>query len=170
MKRFIDRFISTMIIGGGYLAGCIIALMSVMVTYEVIVRYAFNSPTSWSVELTNYSLPLMTFLGAAYCLYRRRHIQVVLLVDKLSGRARALLEAIASLLGLLFTLTLLWKGSQWVLDTYRIGEVSSTVLLFPQWIIRLAFPLGMLLLSAQFLKDLMAACRRSVQSHPAVNS
>src|SRR4030043_1039990 len=100
MKRIIDQFISYMIIGGGYLAGGIIALMSVMVTYEVIVRYAFNSPTSWSVELTNYALPLMTFLGAAYCLYERRHIQVVLLVDKLSGRARVLLEAIASLLGL----------------------------------------------------------------------
>ncbi len=170
MKRIIDQFISYIIIGGGYLAGGIIAIMSVMVVYEVIVRYVFNSPTSWSVELTNYSLPLMTFLGAAYCLYRQRHIQVVLVVDKLSGRARALMDAIASLIGLLFSLTLLWKGGQWVLDTYRVGEVSSTVLLFPQWIVRLFFPLGMLLLSFQFLKDLVAACRQSVQSHPTVNS
>jgi C4-dicarboxylate transporter DctQ subunit len=169
MKRFIDQIISTMIIGGGYLAGGIIALMAVMVTYEVIVRAAFNSPTSWSVELTNYSLPLMTFLGAAYCLRVRRHIRVVLLVDKLSGRGQTLLEVITSLLGLLFSLTLLWKGSQWVLDTYRTGEVSSSVLFFPQWIVRLAFPLGMLLLSIQFLKDFIAAWR-SVQSHSTVNS
>ena len=170
MKRFIDQFISTMNIGGGYLAGGIIALISVMVFYEVIVRYVFNSPTSWSVELTSYSLPLMTFLGAAYVLDRRRHIRVVLLVDKLSGRAQALLEAIASLIGLLFSLTLLWKGGQWVLDTYRIGEVSSTVLLFPQWIVRLPFPMGMLLLSIQFLKDLVAAYRRAIQSLPTVDS
>ena len=170
MKRFIDQLISTMNIGGGYLAGGIIALISVMVFYEVIVRYVFNSPTSWSVELTSYSLPLMTFLGAAYVLDRRRHIRVVLLVDKLSGRTKALLEAIASLIGLLFSLTLLWKGGQWVLDTYRVGEVSSTVLLFPQWIVRLPFPMGMLLLSIQFLKDLVAAYRRSIQSLPTVDS
>jgi C4-dicarboxylate transporter, DctQ subunit len=170
MKRFINQFISTIIIGGGYVAGGLIALMSAIVTYEVIVRYVFNSPTSWSVELTNYSLPIMTLLGAAYCLYIRRHIRVVLLVDKLSGRAQVLLEAVASLIGLLFSLTLLWKSGQWVLDTYQVGEVSSTVLMFPQWIVRLSFPLGMFLLSVQFLKDLMVACRRSIQSNPIGNS
>ena len=46
------------------LAGLSMTVMVVLTTYQVIVRYIFNSPSTWSEELVGYLFGWSTMLGA----------------------------------------------------------------------------------------------------------
>ena len=49
-------------------ATLIFVAMMLVVCAEVLLRYGFNSPISWVVEISEYALLWITFLGAAWVL------------------------------------------------------------------------------------------------------
>ena len=54
-----DRMIDAL----AYFAALLIGAMALYVSYDVVARYFFNAPTSWSNDLTEYSLVWATFLA-----------------------------------------------------------------------------------------------------------
>ena len=54
-----------------YMMGIFMATLVIITFGEVVLRYVFNSPTSWSSELARFILMWMTFTGASiatrYC-------------------------------------------------------------------------------------------------------
>ena len=55
------------------LAGLSMTVMVVLTTYQVIVRYIFNSPSTWSEELVGYLFGWSTMLGATIVSGERPH-------------------------------------------------------------------------------------------------
>ena len=47
------------------LAGCFLLIIAFATTYEVISRYAFNSPTSWTLDLSVYMLIWFAYASIA---------------------------------------------------------------------------------------------------------
>jgi len=142
---------------GGWLAGIFILLMSLIVFYEVVSRYVFNSPTIWSLEITEYLVVLAGFTGAAYVLKENRHIVVDVLTSMLVEKTRTALQVVVSLLMLTFSIMLFWFGLQVLLTSLVRHEVSYSLLRFPMWVPKLAIPLGMFLLTLQTLKLLITS-------------
>ena len=56
--------------------------MVVLTTYQVIVRYIFNSPSTWSEELVGYLFGRSTMLGATIVSGERGHMNIPVLVDR----------------------------------------------------------------------------------------
>ena len=54
-----------------YMMGIFMTVLVIITFGEVVLRYVFNSPTSWSSELARFILMWMTFTGASiatrYC-------------------------------------------------------------------------------------------------------
>ena len=50
------------------------------------MRYFLNRPLVWVLELTEYALLWVTFLGAAWLLRQGGHVQVDVIVDFMSRR------------------------------------------------------------------------------------
>lgn len=57
---------------------------------QVLARYVFNVPFSWTEELARFLFMWLVFLGASQALRRHEHIAVGLLVDRLPLRLRQL--------------------------------------------------------------------------------
>ena len=70
---------------------CQIILFAAMVivgTYQILVRYLFNRPSTVSEELLTYAFAWLSLLGAAYMFGKRGHMRMGFMSDKLNRSVR----------------------------------------------------------------------------------
>jgi len=72
----------------GLISTCLVAAMLAIICYDVLLRYAFNAPTTWANELSVYLLAGITFLGLAHAHAERAHVRVDIVLDRLPASLR----------------------------------------------------------------------------------
>ena len=72
MKPLFDRMVSLCAL----LAGGLIVVVCAVTFYEVVARYVFNAPTTWSLDISIYAMFWACFLGGAYTLREGGHVAV----------------------------------------------------------------------------------------------
>lgn len=88
------------------------ALMVVIGSYQIITRYFFNAPSTFSEELLTYSFTWMSLLASAYVFGKRDHMRMGFIADKIHGNPKKVLDVCIELLILVFSLAaLVWGGS-----------------------------------------------------------
>ncbi len=121
IRKSIDRIIY----------GVLTVLMAVMVInvlWQVLSRYIFTSPSSWTEELARYLLIWIGLLGAGYVTGKKLHLAIDLLPSKLTGiRARRLNIAINVLVALFAFFVLIWGGLNLVYITYVLEQPSPAL-------------------------------------------
>ena len=75
-EKFIDYI--------AWLSAWLFCVAGFMLSYEVIARYFFLSPTIWAAELSQISLIYGTLLAMPWALKARKHIQINLVINQLS--------------------------------------------------------------------------------------
>lgn len=145
------RVINFLSEASGYISGFLILASSLIIIYQVLIRYFIGASTIWQTELSIYLLIFATFVGAAYGLKHDSHVGIDIVSEMLSPKLRAILKIITSFASMILTIILAWKG--WVMwhEAWTNGWHSSTVwgppLSYPYFIL----PLGMSLVTLQFL-------------------
>jgi len=135
------------------LAGVLIIFMMLSVAAEVVMRYFFNRPIIWMLEINEYGLLWATFLSAAWVLKNDQHIKVDVVIERLSPRPHAMLGAINSILGAIACGALVWFSTQSSWDHYIRGAYNpGSILETPTAYVLAIIPLAGLLLSIQFLR------------------
>ncbi|WP_236037044.1 TRAP transporter small permease subunit [Marinomonas vulgaris] len=86
--------------------------------YEVIMRYVFNSPTTWVHETASFLGGCLFVYGGAYALSINKHVRVVLIYDQVSDRTRRWLNVFHHIMGLIFSALLSWAAYQMVQDSW----------------------------------------------------
>lgn len=124
-------------------------IIMLITVYEVIVRYVFNAPTVWTLEISQYLMLIGAFLAAAYTLEVGGHIKVDFLVERLSPGKRRIVNIISSLLGIIFFAALVWKSTELAWFTFKFGLRSMTMLAVPLFPIYVIMPIGSFLLLLQ---------------------
>jgi TRAP-type C4-dicarboxylate transport system permease small subunit len=128
-----------------------IVLSSLILTYEVVMRYLLKIPTIWEIEAAVYLGVLATFMGAAYGLKDGAHINIDVVIRVLHPRTRRRLERFTSFLALVFCAYVAYKGWEMFWEAFSKGWRSESVWGPPLAAPYLFLPLGMTLLSLQFL-------------------
>lgn len=150
LVRGIDR-ISAL---SGFVAALALAAMTGIVCYEVGSRYLFNEPTTWVTEIGTYLFVAVVFLGLAVAQRENAHIQVEVLVDRLSQPRRDFLELIGLWLGLLFVVVSAWHMARFTFLEYVHDSRDWGLLSTPQWIPQLPITIGYVLFAAALLRDI----------------
>jgi len=131
--------------------GCaIFVFITLGVCAEVFFRYGFNSPIHWIVEISEYALLWVTFLGASWVLRQGGHVRVDILLQHLSRRALRVCGMLSAASGALVSLVLVGFGINVTWVAYLRGSFRSTGLDVPTWMIVIVIPLGSLLLVLRF--------------------
>lgn len=133
------------------LAEIALAGLMLLVFHEVIVRYIFNSPTLYSVELSEYLLIFVAFMSIGWVLKKDRHVAVTFVINFLSPKVRSWLDVFTSLLTMVFCGILVWKGGESAITAYTGDYHSSSLMNFPLWIPYSFIPLGALVLGLQYI-------------------
>ncbi len=140
----------------GIVAAALVGMAILVVCQMVVIRYFLNESTIWQTEFVTFSLVGATFIGCPYVLKLKGHVNVDLLPTYLGQRGRFILAIIANLLGLLFCLLLTWKGYELFHEALVNGWTTDTIWALPLWIPYLPLPLGIGLMSLQYLADILA--------------
>ena len=119
----------------------LVALLG-LVAHEVFVRYALNAPTQFSVEISEYLLVFISFASMGWILREDRHVRVRLVLDRLSPRVRAGVDAVVMVLLAAFAAVLVWTGGEMALTAWAGDDRSSSLLSAPLWVPHAFIPLG----------------------------
>jgi len=118
-----------------------------ILAFEVIMRRVFNSPTSWVHETSQYMFGAYFVLGGAYALVEKAHVNVDMILNRLSPRLRSLTDILTSVFFFGFCGVLVWYGGQVAWKALLIQEKSMTYLALPIYPNRIIiFIAGVLLL------------------------
>lgn len=100
-----------------------IALMVVIMLYQIILRYVFSQANSWSEELTRYLFIFNVMLAAAVAIRSNSHLQIDVFLNKMSDRTRAIFTIISTCVAIVFLLYLLYASI--TVCMYTKGNISA---------------------------------------------
>ena len=128
--RFMDIYIRAVIFlsrVAGVFAAILIGLAVFVICDMVIVRYFMNVPTIWQIDVVTYAIVAATFVGSAYVLMTRGHVNVEILPLYLGPRARYWLALFTILLSMSFCVVLFVLCTQYWYQAWSEGWHSNTV-------------------------------------------
>lgn len=124
-------------------------LASLVVVINVLLRYLFNSGIVGSEELVRYLIIGLTFIGSSTLILRNEHLTMDALVNALPARILAVVNVLASIVGIAFSVAL-FVYSISVIQNLRF--TTSVALQIPAYIPYLSIPLGALLTVVRFVQ------------------
>lgn len=142
-------------LGMGYASGLLVVVSALILTWEVLARYLFNSPSDWALELCILMLIAATFMAAGYTLAAKAHVNIEIIDAMLPAginRWRLLLAdtGAAGLCG--FVAANAWRLTA---IAWNEGWVSNSTWGAKLWIPFGFIALGMTLLTLQYLVQII---------------
>jgi len=153
-KNVIMRWIDYTSDTAGVIGAVCMIVLTVIIVFEVIMRYLFNSPTTWVGEMSIYLSMGIGFMALAYALKNDGHFPITYLTDRLTPNTRNRLKVFTDFVGFLYSTTFIFKGYEMAKFAYDMEDVSSGMMEVPLWIPWMLVPLGGLLLAMQFINKL----------------
>lgn len=147
VSLMLDRFNKLLL----QLAMAAMVLTALVLTYSVVARYFFKSPTDWQDEAAVFMLVGVTFFCTAYVQSYRGHIGIEALSSLLSPRVNAVRLFIVDAVSLVFCAFFSWKSWALFHEAYVDGQTTSSTFAPPLWIPYGMMALGMSILTAQIL-------------------
>jgi len=133
--------------------------ITLITSYEVIMRYIVKRPTIWAWDLNIQLFAALTMLGGGYALLHNAHVSVDVFVQSMTPKKRALLDLITSFFFFLGCAVLLIGGGEMAWASWTSRELMPTIWAPPYYTMRVMIPVGTFFLFLQgiavFLKNLM---------------
>ena len=138
----------------GIVAAALIALAVLVVCQMVFIRYVLNHNTIWQTDFVTWSLVAATFIGSPYLLLTRGHVNVDVLPLHLKARKRWWLALFSIVMSLAFCLLVTVLAAHFWFEAWEQRWVSDTMWRARLWIPYAAMPIGLAILSLQYVADL----------------
>jgi len=156
--------IDSITVWSGKIIAFFVVLAAVIVVVEVVLRYAFNSPTKYGLELTIFLCSILYVMGGAWVYRQNEHVSIDIFYRRWSPKTRAIIDLILLPLLIVFCGMLVWKGGMWTFQAFTTGETSLSIWAPIIWPIRLLIPLSSFLVLLQVVarvkRDLTIAFTR----------
>lgn len=149
--RIADRVIGLLIEAFGLVSGAVVAFMALSISAEVVLRALGFPAFGWTLELCEYGLLVVGFLGSPWVLRHSDHIRVDVVLRSVRPAARHRMLIVANGLAALVCAVLAWYATAAVLEAFRQGSLLFKHLVIPQWWILSILPIGVALLGLEFL-------------------
>lgn len=106
----------------------------------------------WALDVSEYSLIYLPFLGAAWLLRREGHVMIEVVTDRFRPRAQAMIHFSNSIIGGTACAIITWYGIAVTWNYYQLSYTMDTLLRPPMWLLTVIIPIGSLLLTIQFTR------------------
>ena len=135
------------------LFGGSILLLIVFLNVSSIIGSIFLKPLPGDFELTKIGVAVAIFCFLPYCQLHRQNVSAEIFTSWVNVKTRFLLDIIASILAFLFSVLLVWRMFEGMLDQ-KAYNYTTTILQFPIWITYIPVLLSLFLLVGASLMTL----------------
>jgi TRAP-type C4-dicarboxylate transport system permease small subunit len=140
---------------GASAAAVLLGAMALLVTADVAARNLGLGTVPWVIDVTEYSLPLATFLVAPWLLHRGEHVRLDAVLTALPAPAARLLDRVADLLGLAICAVFIAYGMKAVSSSAAQGSMVIKAIVFPEWWLYAPVPACFAFLAVEFVRRLL---------------
>jgi C4-dicarboxylate transporter DctQ subunit len=138
--------IESLVVGG------LATLALLFCSYNVVMRLVAPALTlDFVEEVQVYMVIWAVFLSLGTLTMMDRHVKSDFFVNMFSPKMQAAVALLADVLGLIFSVGLVYFGGVVSYQAWDFGDVSTTVLRVPLWIYFAALPVGALLMAIAYL-------------------
>jgi len=148
MPFLVSRF-ERMTLGFAWVAAWLFTLSGGMLSYEVVARYFFLSPTKWAAELSQLCLIYGTLLSMSWLLQHRRHIQINAVTARLPDPVHRVTALVTMVILIVFCAYVTFYGWTIFEDSFERGRTTGSLLDLPSWIAELPVPVFFAVLGVQ---------------------
>jgi len=134
------------------IAGFCVAFLIVGIGAEAIMRSLGIGLIKGIIDLSEYSLFLISVLAAPWLLNCNQHIRVDILIGQLRGPLRRYAERLVNVIVLVVSLVIFYYSVQVFLESWRLQEVIYREIEFPDWWVQWQIPLAMGLISLELFQ------------------
>ncbi|MGB3585301.1 MAG: TRAP transporter small permease [Tunicatimonas sp.] len=135
LRNTLDRIVRLLLV-------ILMSAIVIDVTIQVVSRYLFQSPLSFTDELAGFLLIWVGLLGSAYATGEKQHLAIDLISGGLSPQRKRQLDILINVIVVLFALGVLGVGGFWLVYTsFLFGQVSAALEL-PLGYVYLVVPLS----------------------------
>lgn len=129
-----------------------LAVMAIVIPYEVFGRYVLQKMSSWSGEVATFSLVWASMLGAAVGLRRGYQVGMTAVLEKVPPRAARLIRGLGFLFMFFFLAVMIYFGGEQAVVNY---SQRSSAMHIPMFYPYAALPLGFFLMLLFTIEDFM---------------
>lgn len=119
--------------------------------YSVFMRYVMGNSQSWATEIYTMLLVWAIFIGFSTALRDDKHIAIDMVYDKAGPLYKKIANVVTLLVGLTFSVFIIWTGMEMVLAAYS-QKIKTIDVGFPIWINYLIMPISGTLLFIRFIE------------------
>lgn len=153
VRRLLDRLLTITRAAVTGVVVVVFAAIVVVVFAQVVSRFLFNAPFSWSEELARYLQVWLIMLGSAACLRKGLHLTVDYAVHSLPSTAKRTLRLVSLAAIMFFLGVVIVSGISLIVTTV---SQRTPALQIPIWAVYVAIPLGGLLMLLESVELVLA--------------
>jgi TRAP-type C4-dicarboxylate transport system permease small subunit len=150
-KTIFDRIIDFM----AFLAGVLLVGAVLIVCFEIWMRYFVRRPQVWTVEVCEYILFAIAFLGAPWLLKKGGHVSIDIMVAQMGPKTRNYLGLFSKAMGVLISAIICGFSMATAWDSYVSGVVVIKTLSIPKYYFLMLIALGYFLLLIEFARQFL---------------
>ncbi len=94
-----------------FVCSAIMGVMAILVVYQVVARYFFRAPSTFSEELMTYLFIWMSLLGGTYVYGKSEHMSMSFLYNKFPAKLQKVVDYLIQGIGFVFGAALLYGGA-----------------------------------------------------------
>lgn len=147
MKAF-DRIISKI---EEFVLAYSVIVMAILLIISVIMRTVFNQSLTFSEEIGQSLLIIVSFFGISYTAKKGRHITMSIFFDMVSNKNKKVMMYLTSLVSTIIMLYIAYLAGKYAMSTYDLGRVTPA-LSIPIYLIYIFVPVGMLFGAFEYLR------------------
>lgn len=140
--RKIVAFIASLNTVLGKIASYSLIVIMCILSYEVVARYFFNSPTIWAHELSGFFFAFYLAMTGPWVLLRKEHVSVDIIYTKYSEKKQNAADIVSNIIAIFFFVVVFHLGMQNAQYALSINQTSYTVWGPPLWPIKFFIPLS----------------------------
>ena len=137
-------------------AGTLVCALVLLIVGDITARNLRLFSMPWSLDMAEYSLFLITFLGAPWVLREEGHIAVDILVGRLSPANQEIMARIANITAGLVCLILFFTSIGVLWRSFSNGTMVHETFVFPEWWILIVAPPIFFILMIIFVRLVLA--------------
>ena len=110
-------------------------------------------------DFVSWCMAATAFLGLAHTFRHGEMIRVGLLIDRLEGQIKQLVEIAVLIVGSGFIGFFAWHASVMTWQSHQFNDMSQGVIAVPLWIPQLGYSIGLVILTIAFVDELVHVLR-----------
>ena len=144
-------------------SGVVLGVIAALTVVDIALRYIFNMPLAYAVEVVELALSIVVFFGIVVCTAQRGHVNIGIVLDRLTQRGQAVLNCIFYLISACLFGLMAWQLVVYAMRTLEMERVSMMlkVPFYPLLLVTaFAIILTTLLFISQAIRFMVVAVRK----------